>query len=590
MFKMRKLLRLVLVTLLFYFCTPLFAQEVNLELALDITSSTTPTPTIFKPNIDLGGRGFYHDNLWPQGLAAKDVLDLWRKDISFASLYRMQYNLWEINQLAKDKVAQDKLLANYEDTIKNISDAGGTVILDIFGTPAGLGKALDKKSAPLNLVAFKALVKDTMRYLSCEKKYNIWYEVWTAPDLDSFFIGRAQDYFNMYRVISESAKELGVQFKINIPVGAPSPSGWFHNMEGNNILTPEKSLIYELIKFCSSEKLPLDFITWHAFSSDPKTEKEITIYNKNAVELVRDWLSYFNFKRDTPLIVDEWNFDLDVNLLPARRSESYIAASYIPARINNMFEAGLDNQVYFSLEDFGNNPESVTRNVGAFYFDSDRAQYKGGHKAAYNVFRMLGKLGSNAFSIKIDDEFAGAIATKSSDEICILIYNYIDPEIAKNYLARNIAGLNVPERQSLLQIIRTGQLGKFIAHEQDIALLRAEPKVKVLLNKSQELADKAKQSLDSSRNLKISIKGIKDSYSYSRFIVDSSCNLNCEFKPVEEKEISAQDLYQEDLKLTPYSVNLIILKKKPAPPAPAPAPVAPALETDKEPNKDAAGK
>jgi len=394
----------------------------------------------------------------------------------------------------------------------------------------------------------------------------------------------------MYRTVSESAKELEVQFKINIPVGAPSPSGWFHNMENNSILTPEKSLIYELIKFCSSEKLPLDFITWHAFSSDPKAEKEMTIYNKNAIELIRDWLSYFNFKRDTPLIIDEWNFDLDVNLLPARRSESYIAASYIPARINNMFEVGLDNQVYFSLEDFGNNPENVTRNVGVFYFDSDRAQYKGGHKAAYNVFRMFSNLGSNMFSIKIDDEFVGAIATKSSDEICILIYNYIDPEIAKNYLARNIAGLNVSERQSLLQIIRTGQLGKFIAHEQEIALLRAEPKVKALLNKSQELADKAKQFLGSSRNLKISIKGIKDTYSYSRFVVDSSYNLNSEFKPVEDKEISAQDLYQEDLKLTPYSVNFIVLKKKPAPPAPAPAPVAPAPETDKGTNKDAAGK
>lgn len=586
---MRRLSGLILAVLL-YFYSCAFAQEVNLEFTLDISSSTTPTHKIFRPNIDLGGRGFHHDSFWPQELAAKDVLEQWRKDINFTAFYRIQYNLWEINQLAKDKVAQDKLLANYEEVIKNISDAGGTVILDIFGTPAGLGKALDKKSAPLNLAAFKVLIRDTMKNLSCEKKYNIWYEVWSAPDLDDFFIGRAQDYFNIYRVVSESAKELGSQFKISIPVGAPSPSGWFHNLESNNIFTPEKSLIYELIKFSSAEKLPLDFITWHAFSSDPKVEKEVTIYNKNAVELIRDWLSYFNFKRETPLIVDEWNFDLDVNLLPARKSKSYITASYIPARIKNMFEAGLDNQVYFSLEDFGNNQENVTRNVGVFYFDSERAQYKGGHKAIYNVFKMLNRLGPGMFPAKIDDEFAGVIAAKSSDEICILLYNYIDPEIAENYLARNIAGLNASERQSLLQIIRTGQLGKFIAHEQDIALLRADPKVKTLLNKSQELADKAKQFLDSARNLKISIKGIKEAYLYSRFVVDSSCSLNCEFKPVEEKEVPAQDLYQEDLKLTPYSVNLIILKKKPALPAPAPASVAPALETDKESNKDATGK
>jgi beta-xylosidase len=590
MINMRKLFKLVLITLL-CFSPCVFAQDGDLEFTLDISSNTTPTPKIFKPNVDLGGRGFHQDNLYPQGLAAKEALDLWRKDINFSGVYRLQYDLWEISQLAKDKAAQDKLLANYEEVIKSISDAGGTVILDIFGTPAGLGKALDKKSAPLNLSVFKTLTKDTMRYLSCEKKYNIWYEVWSAPDLDDFFIGREQDYFNIYRVIAENAKELGTQFKINIPVGAPSPSGWFHNLKSNNILTPEKSLIYEFIKFCAAEKLPLDFITWHAFSSDPKLEKEITIYNKNAVELIRDWLSYFNFKRDTPLIIDEWNFDLDANMLPARRSKSYIAASYIPARIKNMSEAGIDNQVYFSLEDFGNNPENVTRNTGIFYFDSERGQYKGGPKAIYNVFKMLSRLGPNLFALKLNDEFADVIATRSSDGIAILIYNYIDPEISENYLGRKIAGLNASERESLLQIIRTGQLDKFIAHEQDIALLRVDPKVKALLTKSQELNDKSKQLLDSPRNLKISIKGIKDTYLYSRFAVDSTCGLNCEFKAVEEKEVAAIDLYQEELKLTPYSVNLIILKKKPVPPPePEKAPVAPMPEPVKEVNKDGQGK
>jgi len=560
---MRKLSALTLLAL-FSLCAPLFSQENNLEITLDISSNTIPTPKIFKPNIDLGGRGFHKDNAWPQNMAAKEALELWRKDIGFFGVYRVQYNLWEISQLAKDKQAQESLLSNYEEVIKNISNSGGTVILNIFGTPPGLGKALDKKSAPLNLEAFKALIKNTMKDLSCEKKYNIWYEAWSAPDSDDFFIGRGQDYLNMYRVFAESAKELGAQFKINIPVGAPSLSGWFHNLESNNTLTPEKSLIYDLIKFSSAHGLPLDFITWHAFSSDPKTEKEVTIYNKNAVELIRDWLSYFNFKRDTPLIVDEWNFDRDVNMLPARRKKSYIAASYIPARIKHMYEAGLDNQVYFSLEDFQNNQENITRNVGIFYFDLSSTQYKGGAKAIYNVFKMLSKLGPGMFLVKLNDEFSGIIATKSSDEISILIYNYMDPDIVKSYLAHNIFSLNNSERQSLLQIIKTNQLGKFIAHEIDSSSLRADAKVKLILNKSRELADKAREFESTPRNLKITVKGIKDVYSYSRFTIDSSCGLDCEFKPVEEKEIPVQDQYQEDLKLTPYSVNFIILKKKPA--------------------------
>ena len=562
MFNIRNLFPTIIFTL--YFSLPLFAQEVNLEVALDLSANTIPLPKIFQPNIDLGGRGFHKDSSWPQNMAAKEVLDLWGKDIGFSGLYRVQYNLWEINQLAKSKEAQEKLLSNYEAVIKNISDSGGTVILNVFGTPAGLGKALDKKSTPLNLEAFKGLVKDTMKYLSCEKRYNVWYEVWSAPDSDDFFIGRQQDYLNMYRIFAESAKELGDQFKITIPVGAPSLSGWFHNLEGNSILTPEKSLIYDLIKFASAHSLPLDFITWHAFSSDPKTEKEPTIYSKNAIGLIRDWLSYFNFKRETPLIVDEWNFDRDVNLLPARRRKSFIAASYIPSRIKHMHEAGLDNQVYFSLEDFQNNPENITRNVGAFHFDSEQSHYKGGPKAIYNVFKMLRKLGPDMFSVKLNDEFAGIIATKSPDEICIMVYNYIDPDIVKSYLAHNISGLNNTERQSLLQVIRTNQLGRFMAHEMEISSLRATVKVKAVLNRARELADKAKEFENTPRLLKLTLKGIKNSYSYSRFVIDSSCGLGCEFKAVEEKDIPVSNMYQEDLKLPPYSVSFIILKKKPA--------------------------
>src|SRR3989338_7088643 len=137
----------------------IFAQDGDLELSLDVNSSTVPLPKIFKPNIDLSGRGFNRDSLWPQELAAKDLLAIWQKDIGFNGFYRLQYNLWEIDQLSKNRQLQNKLLSNYESVIKNISDNGGTVILDLFGTPAGMGKVLDKNSPPADIREFKSLVK-----------------------------------------------------------------------------------------------------------------------------------------------------------------------------------------------------------------------------------------------------------------------------------------------------------------------------------------------------------------------------------------------------------------------------------------------
>ena len=48
--------------------------------------------------------------------------------------------------------------------------------------------------------------------------------------------------------------------------------------------------------------------------------------------------------------------------------------------------------------------------------------------------------------------------------------------------------------------------------------------------------------------------------------MDSSCSSGCDFVAKEEKEVTAGDLYQETLALSPYSLNLIILKKKPKEP------------------------
>ena len=541
----------------------LYAQEGDLEFTLDVNSNTVALPKIFKPGIDLSGRGFHRDAGWPQGLAAREATDAWQKDIGFSGIYRLQYDLWEINELAKDKELQGKLLGNYETVIKNITEAGGIVILNIFGTPAGLGKVLDKKTVPVDLNAFKELAKGYIRTLSCDKKYNIWYEVWSAPDSDDFFLGRQEDYLNLYRAVAEGIKELEAETKIFIPMGGPAVSWWFKNLDGNSIATPERSLLYELMKFCCQNKLPLNFITWHAYSTDPKADKETTIYNKPTVDLIRNWLSYFNFETHLPLIVDEWNYDREANVLPERYERSHICASYIPARLKSMYEAGIDYQIFYSLEDFQNNKEGVVRNVGLFWFDPKEPDYKGGPKPIYNAFRMFANLGKEMFTLpKFEDDFVYIIATKTEDGLAILIDNYIDPEIVRNYLSRNIASLNDKERKVLLKLMGSDKFSKIISRKLNLSKVRVSKKSKALLKKAQELNEQAIKFMDANRNLKLGIKNLKDNYLYQRYTIDSACSQSCEFIPTEEKEVAVSDLYQERFTLKPYSLNLVILKKK----------------------------
>jgi hypothetical protein len=269
-----------------------------------------------------------------------------------------------------------------------------------------------------------------------------------------------------------------------------------------------------------------------------------------------------------PLIVDEWNYDRNANVLVERKEESFICASYIPSRIKNMYEAGIDYQLYFSLEDFQANREGVVRNTGIFWFDSEASKYKGGPKSTFNVFKMLAYLGDDMFTISPDpkDEFIGTIAARGKDFITIMLYNYIDPDIVTNFISRNIASLNNSERKNILGIIKSDRLSKIMLGQLDISTLHLSNRTKMLLKKARELNDKAIKFKTNARNIKINIKNLKENYLYQKYVVDSSCGLSCKFAPTEEKEVGASDLYQGVLILNPYSVNLIILRQKPKEP------------------------
>ncbi|MDD4908774.1 MAG: hypothetical protein PHJ00_06905 [Candidatus Omnitrophica bacterium] len=559
---------LFLSLVLFFSAGTSLAQSTDeLEFNIDASSPGIPLPRIYKPSIDLSGRGAHRDLTWPQTLAAKGILETWQADLGFANFYRLQYNLWEVEQLAKDKAARDKLLDNYESVIKQISDSGGVIILNLFGTPSGLGKVLDKNSAVHNLKKYKQLVKDTIRRLSCEKKYNIWYELWNAPDLEDFYLGERSEYLNLYRIVAEAVKELRQEAKMHIPLGGPGTSSWFANIQPNDILTPERSLIYELIKYCYSYKLPLDFISWHAYSSDPALEKQLSIYKKPFIKLIREWLSYFHFESSMPLIIDEWNFDAAANISSKRGREAYVTASFIPARLKNMQEAGLDYQTYFCLEDFGGNKEGVNRNLGVFSFDGqERSDYKVYAKAGYNTFRMLNLLGNELLPSPPADEFAGIIPTRSQDYLAVLIFNYIDPQAAMNYLSRSIVDLNSTERKYIINIIKSDRIEKILSGQLDLSTLRLPAKARNMLKSAIELNNLAGKFSAANRKIKVSFKGAKDVYMFSRYIVDSSCSRDCAFKASDEKEIDLGQGYSEIIEMSPYSAQLLVFKKKPLPP------------------------
>lgn len=557
-------LRLIIVLLIILLSATFgFSQEDMLKFTVDFQSKTRALPKIFSPSVDVSGRGHHRDMAWPYHLAAKETLEKWHKEINFKGVYRLYWDIWELEKVKLDPPLRNMLLANYEGIIKQINEVGGIVILSLYGSPPGMGRVLDRRSPPSNLKQWKKLIKETIRYLSCEKRYNIWYEVWSAPDTEEYFLGTKKDYLNLYRMVAEAVRELKRETKINISVGGPATTWWFQNFEGNTIITPEKSLIYELIRFCFKRKLPLDFISWHAFSTDPQAEKEITSYNKTLSVLIQDWLKYFRFKQKVPLIVDEWNFDNGSNIIEERGSKSFIAASYIPARLYSMYKTGIDYQIFFSMEDFQDNKYGINTNRGIFHYDGEGHQRLTHPKSIYNAFLMLNSLGSKMFDASLEDQFVQAFATREGkDRIVILLWNYIDPFMAKNYIARQVALLNKKDRKLFINMVKSGDLDRLFRQEFSLESIKAGDKLKGMLEKAQQLNKLAESAKEDPRNISINLLNLSGEYNYQRYKIDNLCISDCKYMPTEEKEIEIDGNYQEICQLSPYSVMMIVLTKK----------------------------
>lgn len=556
----------------FCLCPSPAAQEIakdappRMDFSIDVAGQAPARPKIFSPSIDLSGRGWGADPSRPQSLAGEEAVKRWEEEIGFPGYYRLQFDLWEAGRQKENKEALDRQTAYYHGIIDRVCSSGGTVIMSFFGTPAGMGKVLDKRSQPLDPREFKKLAK---KYIREFRNDRVWFEVWSAPDLDDFFLGSTQDYLVLYRSVAEAVKEVESEDKVDIRLGGPGTSWWYQNPEGNTVAAPEKSLIYELIRFCSRYGLPLDFITWHAYSTDPFAEQYNTAYNKLPVELIREWLTYFNLKKETPLIIDEWNYDNGLNLPQERSEKGNIAASYVPARLKGMQACGVDGQVYYCLEDFHSNTKHVTRNIGAFWFDFRNGQYKGGPKAVYNVFRMLQMLGDNFYQLPppAGKGEVGILAGRDGTRVNVLVYNYVNPEAARDMLSRSVGGLNAAERKVLLRMIKDGSYGRLLSRQTEVQSLRGVSKrLRALLAEAVSQNDEIEKKRAAVQPVRITLKNVSGDYLVRRYAVDPSCSRDCVFSPSQEKTVSCSGTLEEIVELPAYSVMLFSFEPKPSEP------------------------
>lgn len=145
-------------------------------------------------------------------------------------------------------------------------------------------------------------------------EYNIKYwEIWNEPDNLQNWTGTKEEYFDLYK---QTASYLKSQFP-DIYIG------------GYAAAECSEQVIEEFLQYLKKdEKAPLDFFSWHTYTSNPWT------YWENA-KIVRELLDKNGYE-NTLSILDEWNYlenweeiEESTEVIQSARGAAFFASSLI---------------------------------------------------------------------------------------------------------------------------------------------------------------------------------------------------------------------------------------------------------------------
>ena len=222
----------------------------------------------------------------------------------------------------------------------------------------------------------------TDRYGAAEvRKWN--FEIWNEPNHVSFFepttnASRRTDYFKLYEHTARAVTKVDSTYR----VGGPASAG--------------PAYIKELIDYCSTGDIPLDFISFHSYGLkggpggfDANGDK-FTYLNPNLAAVAR--ISYSQFpaiakspKPGLPVHITEWSTSYSARD-PVH--DSYISAAYILENLRNAERVA--SMSYWTFTDIFEETGVPTK---PFHGGFGLINVQGIKKPAYFAYKFLNELG-----------------------------------------------------------------------------------------------------------------------------------------------------------------------------------------------------
>ncbi len=278
------------------------------------------------------------------------------------------------------------------------------------------------KCEPADYGEWEALVTEMVRHYNVERGDAIRYwEVFNEPDIGEWggcpCRFKADEYAVYYEHTTRAIRRGDPQAKVGGPALADHKS----------------DLLPALLAACAEKGLPLDFVSWHYYTSDPGKIADSIAYVKALIA---------KHPRLSPeLVIDEWNMSLGWETLDGAFQPAFLLETTC-----RMLEGGVDLSCYYHIRDW-----HVSREEFAPFMSHTGASFmawwwninpqfhalwdfQGVLRPAYFAMRMLALLTGNRLPVETSSDTVKALATYDPvyDAYTVVAWNYANeaPESA----------------------------------------------------------------------------------------------------------------------------------------------------------------
>jgi xylan 1,4-beta-xylosidase len=253
-------------------------------------------------------------------------------------------------------------------------------------------------------------------------------------------------------------------------VGGPAVSSW------------TSPILPALIAFCDKEKVPLSFVSWHIYNSDPKAI-EATITGVKAL-----LAQHPSVHPET--ILDEWNM-----ALTTPPSDPHIQPAFVAETAWRMKEAGLDYSCYYHIRDYRVDRGQFTpffspggASFMAFWWNrmpqySGLFDYQNVMRPAYFAFELLARVTGDRLGTSSNNDAVHAFLSydKSYGVYSLLFWNFSPTPVSVSLRVSDLPETLIAKRRMLDAETLSQDENARLHPLEDITLQAGPAPIKVLL-------------------------------------------------------------------------------------------------------------